>query len=123
LSWKRHSSSGGGGGGGSSSSSRHISITVLMFVLSYVRRMYWSDWGDDAKIERANLDGTARVFLVNTSLGWPNGLTIDYAERRLYWGDAKLDRIETCQLDGSQRQLLVGNDLPHIFSLTLLGQC
>jgi len=83
--------------------------------------MYWSDWGDSAKIERANLDGSARVILVNTSLGWPNGLTIDYDERRIYWGDAKLDRIETCQLDGSRRQILVNRDLPHIFGLTLLG--
>jgi len=83
--------------------------------------MYWSDWGDGAKIERANLDGSSRVVLVNTSLGWPNGLTIDYDERRIYWGDAKLDRIETCRLDGSQRRILVSSDLPHIFGLTLLG--
>jgi len=87
----------------------------------FFSRMYWSDWGDDAKIERANLDGSARRVLVNTSLGWPNGLTIDYEERRLYWGDAKLDRIETCWLDGSHREILVSSDLPHIFGLTLLG--
>jgi len=83
--------------------------------------MYWSDWGDAPKIERANLDGSARVVLVNTSLGWPNGLTIDYDEGRIYWGDARLDRIETCRRDGSGRQILINNDLPHIFGLTMLG--
>jgi len=83
--------------------------------------MYWTDWGDSAKIERANLDGTARVVLVNTSLGWPNGLTIDYAERLIYWGDARLDRIETCRLDGSGRRVLMSDNIPHIFGLTLLG--
>ena len=87
----------------------------------FVSRMYWSDWGDNAKIERANLDGSARTVLVNTSLAWPNGLTIDYDERRVYWGDAKLDRIETCRLDGSDRRVVVSSDLPHIFGLTLLG--
>jgi low density lipoprotein receptor-related protein 5/6 len=84
--------------------------------------MYWSDWGNFAKIERANLDGSSRLVIVNVSLGWPNGLTIDYAESRIYWGDAKLDRIESCYLDGSGRQILVQNDLPHIFGLTLLGE-
>lgn len=83
--------------------------------------MYWSDWGSSAKIERANLDGSDRMAIVTTSLGWPNGLTIDYAEQRIYWGDAKLDRIEYCSLNGSRRQILIQNDLPHIFGLTLLG--
>lgn len=56
--------------------------------------MYWTDWGVVPKIERADLDGTERVVLVNTSLGWPNGLALDYHQRTIYWGDAKTDRIE-----------------------------
>lgn len=56
--------------------------------------MYWTDWGQKPKIERANLDGSERVVLVNTSLGWPNGLALDYATGKLYWGDAKTDKIE-----------------------------
>lgn len=35
-----------------------------------------------AKIERANLDGSERKVLINTDLGWPNGLTLDYDARR-----------------------------------------
>lgn len=58
--------------------------------------MYWTDWGEIPKIERAALDGTDRVVLVNTSLGWPNGLALDYAENTIYWGDAKTDKIEVC---------------------------
>jgi len=99
-----------------------VSGIALLFSCFSVSRLYWSDWGDVAKIERANLDGSARVVLVNTSLGWPNGLTIDYDERRIYWGDARLDCIETSRLDGSQRRVLVSRDLPHIFGLTLLGE-
>jgi len=56
--------------------------------------MYWTDWGEHPKIERANLDGTERAVLLNSSLGWPNGLAIDYAAGKLYWGDAKTDKIE-----------------------------
>lgn len=56
--------------------------------------MYWTDWGEHPKIERANLDGMDRVVLLNSSLGWPNGLAIDYTAGKLYWGDAKTDKIE-----------------------------
>lgn len=58
------------------------------------RYMYWTDWGEVPKIERADLDGLERVVMVNTSLGWPNGLALDYDERKIYWGDAKTDMIE-----------------------------
>lgn len=62
------------------------------------RYMYWTDWGEVPKIERAALDGTERLVLVNTSLGWPNGLALDYTERKIYWGDAKTDVIEVRRL-------------------------
>ncbi len=45
--------------------------------------MYWTDWGNPPKIERANLDGSDRVVLVNTSLGWPNGLALDFEVTRI----------------------------------------
>ena len=35
--------------------------------------MYWSDWGEKAKIERADLDGGDRIILVDTDVEWPNG--------------------------------------------------
>lgn len=54
------------------------------------RYMYWTDWGTNAKIERATLGGNFRTDIVNTSLVWPNGLTLDYEEQRLYWADASL---------------------------------
>lgn len=63
----------------------------LFFPCSY---MYWTDWGEVPKIERADLDGTERLVMANTSLGWPNGLALDYHQRKIYWGDAKTDKIE-----------------------------
>jgi len=38
--------------------------------------MYWTDWGRQAKIERASLDGSDRQLIVNKDVIWPNGLTI-----------------------------------------------
>lgn len=83
--------------------------------------MFWSDWGEQPKIERAYLDGTHRQVLVNTSLAWPNGLALDLAERKIFWADAKLDCIEMANMDGTGRKLLLDQDLPHVFGFTLLG--
>ncbi|XP_012580569.1 PREDICTED: low-density lipoprotein receptor-related protein 5 [Condylura cristata] len=83
--------------------------------------MYWTDWGENPKIECANLDGQQRYVLVNTSLGWPNGLALDLQEGKLYWGDAKTDKIEVIDIDGSERRTLLEDKLPHIFGFTLLG--
>lgn len=44
--------------------------------------LFWTDWGHIAKIERSHLDGSDRKVLINTDLGWPNGLTLDYDTRR-----------------------------------------
>ncbi|GFU58759.1 low-density lipoprotein receptor-related protein 5 [Nephila pilipes] len=83
--------------------------------------MYWTDWGAVPKIEKAALDGSQRVVLISSGLGWPNGLSIDYKERKLYWGDAKTDKIESSNLDGTDRRELVSDNLPHIYGFSLLG--
>lgn len=38
--------------------------------------MYWTDWGEEAKIERSGLNGADRVALVTDNILWPNGLTL-----------------------------------------------
>ncbi len=87
--------------------------------------MYWTDWGEEPKIERANLDGSDRIQLINHTkdrdLGWPNGLALDYDTGKMYWSDAKFDKIEMANMDGTERRTLVSDDLPHIFGFSLLG--
>ena len=68
--------------------------------------MYWSDSGDVATIERASMDGRARQILHNTRLVYPFGLTLDYQNQVLYWIDASLDKIESSNVDGTNRQLI-----------------
>lgn len=38
--------------------------------------MYWTDWGEQAKIEKCGLNGMARFALVTDNLVWPNGITL-----------------------------------------------
>ena len=79
--------------------------------------MFWGDWGSDAKIEKANMDGSNRAkILDSTVLRWPNGLAIDYDTSRLYWTDAKMDHIMSSNFDGGQRDH-VATGLSHPFGL------
>lgn len=98
---------------------------VLPLPSSY---MYWTDWGEEPRIECAGMDGSNRYsrqqrlklratvggsrtcvcvphrkVLVNQNIYWPNGLTIDLLEQKLYWADAKLSFIHRANLDGSVR--------------------
>jgi len=81
--------------------------------------MYWTDWGTVAKIEKASMDGRNRSVIHNTSLVWPNGLTLDYSTQVLYWADASLDKIESSNVDGSNRRVLVNIAGHHPFGITL----
>ena len=78
--------------------------------------MYWAVWstvlqvdvsGEEygGKIEKAYMDGTNREVFLYSHLQWPNGLTIDYYEKKLYWCDSYLHRIERISLDGSSREV------------------
>ncbi|XP_021948531.2 low-density lipoprotein receptor-related protein 1 isoform X4 [Folsomia candida] len=88
--------------------------------------LFWSDWQtDDPRIERASMSGKFRkkVFNVGSSGegAWPNGLTLDYMLKRIYWVDARLDSIHTVMYDGTDYQEVLHDHeaLSHPFSITL----
>ena len=53
------------------------------------------------------MDGSHRHVIANTSLFWPNGLTLDYTTDKLYWADAKHHVIECADLDGNNRRTVL----------------
>jgi len=83
--------------------------------------MYWCDWGVDHKIEVANMDGGGRRLLVERGLYWPNGLTLDRTNDRLYWVDAWYDILEFYDLETHSITTLIERSyiLQHPFGLTL----
>ncbi|XP_052104944.1 low-density lipoprotein receptor-related protein 4-like isoform X2 [Mytilus californianus] len=85
-------------------------------------RLYWSDWGDDARIETAAMDGSDRYVLVNfTTKSWPNGITIDTQENKLYWVDAFQDKIEVMDLKNSDITVVLQEEKAHYFGIVILG--
>lgn len=47
------------------------STNKLSFHISFIRKMYWADWGNHPKIETAAMDGTMRETLVEENIQWP----------------------------------------------------
>ncbi|XP_045777367.1 low-density lipoprotein receptor isoform X7 [Maniola jurtina] len=82
--------------------------------------MYWTDWGQVPKIERAGMDGSHRQTIVSYDVKWPNGLTLDLVRKRVYWVDAKLNTISSCNYDGTARRVVLYSTdfLRHPFSIT-----
>lgn len=85
------------------------------------RWLFWTDWGENPRIERVGMDGTMRSTIINTKIYWPNGLTLDTANKRVYFADSKLDFIDFCNYDGTGRQQVLSGShyLLHPHSLSL----
>lgn len=80
----------------------HVAYRICPRIFSYKancgyclnRQVYWTDWADRAYIGRVGMDGKNKTVIISTKLEWPNGLTIDYTNDKLYWADAHLNYIE-----------------------------
>ncbi|KAL9960475.1 hypothetical protein ACROYT_G033940 [Oculina patagonica] len=68
--------------------------------------MFWTDWGQNPKIERATLSGTQRVTIVTSNLELPNGIGLDRRNRLVFWVDGGLNRVESVDYHGNNRKLL-----------------
>lgn len=91
-------------------------VTLVFF--SY---LFWTEWGTLPRLSRCSLDGKheTRRTLIDQEIVWPNALTIDYSSNTLWWADAKLKKIESCDLNGSNRRFVVGVNAGHPFSIAV----
>uniref|UniRef100_A0A8D0C3T4 Low-density lipoprotein receptor-related protein n=1 Tax=Salvator merianae TaxID=96440 RepID=A0A8D0C3T4_SALMN len=84
--------------------------------------MYFTNMQERApKIERAALDGTEREVLFTTGLLRPVALVVDNKLGKLFWVDADLKRIESCDLSGANRVTLQDSNILQPMGLTVLG--
>lgn len=67
----------------------------------------------------ASMDGSFPSPLITQDIHWPNGLTLDWPNERIYWVDAKLKSIESCKLDGTDRRLVVSKVSKHPYGIAV----
>ena len=46
-----------------------------------------------------------RKVLVDTNIRWPNGLTLDHTNKRIFWMEAKHHEISSVDWNGNNRKL------------------
>ena len=85
--------------------------------------MFWTDYGDNPKIERATLAGQERTTVIAnttvTRLQYPNDVLVDYTSNRIYWVDAGLDVIGTADLEGHNIKISDPIKNSHLFAVAL----
>ncbi|XP_070183011.1 low-density lipoprotein receptor-related protein 1-like [Littorina saxatilis] len=87
-----------------------------------IQRIFWTNWNpNQPSIQTASYDGRKAEAIVTERIRTPNGLAIDYKARKLYWSDARLDKIERINYDGSGRVVVVQSITQHSFSLAVHG--
>ena len=64
------------------------------------------------------MDGSSKEHIITEEIAWPNALTIDYITEKLFWADANFDYIAMADLDGSNRHVIISENLPHTFAMT-----
>ncbi|KAJ8943773.1 hypothetical protein NQ318_011985, partial [Aromia moschata] len=75
--------------------------------------------GHCSNISRALSDGTNLTVFKNLTLGWPNGLSIDFTNDRLYWCDALLDHVQHSELDGTDVKTVNSRLIRHPFNIVI----
>ena len=84
------------------------------------RYLFWADYGQNPKIERALLDGTNRTVLVSSGIITPRGLALDWQTGYVYWVDDSLDMIARVNPQGGETEIVrYGSRYPTPYGITV----
>lgn len=85
--------------------------------------LFWTNWNSRSpSVQRASLNNYSVQIIVSNNIRMPNAIALDIDRRLLFWADAKLDRIERCRYDGSDRHVLPAANPQHVFALAVTRQ-
>ncbi|KFD53736.1 hypothetical protein M513_05441 [Trichuris suis] len=83
-------------------------------------KLFWTNWNENKpSVETSYFSGAGRRAIITTEIRTPNAIALDYGAQKLYWSDARLDKIERCEYDGSRRVVVVTGKPSHPFGLTV----
>lgn len=71
------------------------------------RMLFFTDYGNVAKVERCNMDGTNRTRLVDYRIEQPTAVALDVVKKLVYWADAYLDYIDVVDYQGRNRHTII----------------
>lgn len=84
--------------------------------------VFWVNWNNKKpSIQRAHTSGWKIESIIEDDIIMPNAIAIDHQLQRLYWTDARKDKIERCNLEGKDRHVLLKGTPQHPFALAIYG--
>ncbi|KAL7865857.1 hypothetical protein SRHO_G00111040 [Serrasalmus rhombeus] len=96
------------------SNPKGIAVDPLMGML------FFTDYGNVAKLERCNMDGTNRTRLVDYKIEQPATVALDLVKKLVYWADAYLDYIEVVDYNGKNRHTIIqGTQVAYLHGLAV----
>lgn len=87
--------------------------------------VFWTDWDKNKpRIDRCTMSGEKRKTITELTFvnyAWPNGITLDYIQKRVYWVDAKLHSIHSTNYEGTMHKVVLKDEdiLSHPFDISL----
>ncbi|TNN03201.1 hypothetical protein fugu_000230 [Takifugu bimaculatus] len=82
--------------------------------------LFFTDYGNVAKVARCNMDGTNRTQLVDYRIELPTAVALDVVRKLVYWADAYLDYIDVVDYDGKNRHSIVhGSKVSYVYALSV----
>ena len=72
--------------------------------------VFWVNMEAPVRIESARMDGSDRKTIVQNNLLNPSDLTVDILTDQLYWSDKDLKQIESSDMYGKNRKILVSEN-------------
>uniref|UniRef100_A0A803SM43 LDL receptor related protein 1B n=1 Tax=Anolis carolinensis TaxID=28377 RepID=A0A803SM43_ANOCA len=83
-------------------------------------KLFFTDYGNIAKIERCDMDGMNRTRLVVSKIEQPTAITLDLINKYIYWVDVYLDSVGVVDYQGHNRHTIIeGRLVRHLYGLTV----
>lgn len=79
--------------------------THILF--SLYRKLFFTDYGNVAKVERCDMDGMNRTWIVDSKIEQPTALALDLINKYVYWIDIYLDNVEVVDYEGRKRHTVI----------------
>jgi low density lipoprotein-related protein 2 len=92
-----------------------VAQPIALALLPKAGKLFWLDRGGNGvptKIGKANMDGTYPEVIVR-GLEGPEFLTIDIQKEILFFSTSRQAKIESCNLDGTNRRTILSSEQNH----------
>ncbi|NXA51771.1 LRP1B protein, partial [Nothocercus julius] len=83
-------------------------------------KLFFTDYGNVAKVERCDMDGMNRTWIVDSNIEQPTALALDLINKYVYWVDIYLDNLEVVDYQGRKRHTVMrGRQVRHLCGIAV----